>query len=116
MSEALRHNDSHAEDHSFEEELTASEKPNDTYSLDDLSDIKLVITADLGECFMYVRDILELARGSVLQLDKVAGEMADISVNGVPFARGEVVVVGDGLHVRIAEIIGVAQKDVLADE
>lgn len=116
MSEALRHNDSDAEDHSFEEELTVSEKASDTYTLDELSDSKLVITADLGECHMYVRDILELARGSVLQLDKVAGEMADLSVNGIPFAKGEVVVVGDGLHIRIAEIFGLVQKDVLSDE
>ena len=84
----------------------------DTYG----HDIKLTVTADLGECAMYVRDILELARGSVLQLNKLAGEMADLSVNGVPFAKGEVVVLGDGLHIRIAEIYGVAQRDILGDD
>lgn len=116
MSEAVRHSDDNAEEHAFEEELTGSEAPTEHYAVEDMHEIRLTVTADLGECAMYVRDILELARGSVLQLDKLAGEMADLSVNGVPFAKGEVVVLGDGLHIRIAEIYGVAQRDILGDD
>ncbi|MBM3290634.1 MAG: flagellar motor switch protein FliN, partial [Candidatus Hydrogenedentes bacterium] len=60
----------------------------------------------LGACTMLVRDVLALQRGSVVQLSKLAGEMTDIYLNGLPLARGEVVVIGDTLHVRIGEIVG----------
>jgi flagellar motor switch protein FliN/FliY len=116
MSDALRHDDDSAEDHNFREELTPAESTSEHYALDDLAEVSMTVTADLGKCHLYVRDILELARGSILQMDKLAGEMADISFNGVPFAKGEVVVIGDNLSIRIAEIYGVAQRDVLADD
>jgi flagellar motor switch protein FliN/FliY len=48
--------------------------------------------------------------GAVIQLDKLAGEMTDIYLNGLPLARGEVVVIGDSLHIRIGEILGAAEK------
>jgi flagellar motor switch protein FliN/FliY len=75
-------------------------------SIEDLRRVKLNVTAELGKCTMQVRDVLELRKGSVIQLNKLAGEMTDIYVNGLPLARGEVVVIGDALHVRIGEIIG----------
>ena len=59
---------------------------------------------------MLVREVLELKRGSIVQLDKLAGEMTDIYVNGLHLARGEVVVIADVLHVRIGEIVGREEK------
>jgi flagellar motor switch protein FliN/FliY len=72
--------------------------------LKDIYGVKLEMSADLGRCTMLVREVLELKRGSVLPLDKLAGEMTDIHINGIPFGRGEVVVLADTLHVRISEI------------
>jgi len=83
-----------------------------TLQMDDLRDVPATVTAELGHCQIYVREILELDRGSVLPLNKLAGEMADVLVNGVPIARGEVVVLGDSLNVRIAEIFGLTEKEV----
>jgi flagellar motor switch protein FliN/FliY len=88
----------------------------DHLELHDLRNVRLSITADLGQCTMLVRDILELKRGSVVALDKLAGEMTDIYANGIPLAKGEVVVIADSLHVRISDITGAGGKDEAADE
>lgn len=81
--------------------------------LDDLRNVKLEVTVELGRCKLLVRDVLALKRGAVIPLDKLAGEMTDVMVNGVPLAKAEVVVIGDNLHVRLAEITGAAD---IADE
>lgn len=100
-------------EHDFEDELRPARAVTEHLSLEDLRDVRLTITADLGDCRLLVREILDLRRGSVLTLNKLAGEMADLYVNGVLFARGEIVVLGDTLHVRIAEVIGVANQEPL---
>lgn len=74
-------------------------------SLADLTEVPVTIAAELGRSRLRVRDILDLKIGSLVTLDKVAGEMADITLNGLNFSRGEVVVISDILHVRIAEIL-----------
>jgi len=103
--------DREAEDHAFDEELVAADPAQVHMDIADLNEIKLEISADLGHCPITVRDVLELQRGSVLTLNKLAGEMADIFINDVPFAKGEVVVLVDSLHVRVAEIIGATDRD-----
>lgn len=105
-----------ATDHTFEEIVPAQDAPQDHLAIEDLNNVKLSITADLGTSAMLVRDVLELKRGSVIQLSKLAGEMTDIFVNGLPLARGEVVVIGDTLHVRIGEIVGQEQVDEFAHD
>ncbi len=89
----------------YESELTPVAGATEHLSVTDLRHVRLNVTANLGNCSLLVRDVLELRRGSVLAMDKIAGEMIDLYVNGIPFAKGEVVVFGDSLHVRIAEII-----------
>jgi len=65
---------------------------------------------------MLVREVLDLKQGSIVPLDKLAGEMTDIYVNGIPLAKGEVVVIGDSLHVRVGEILGVAASEKEAED
>ena len=108
MSDAGEHE---AREHQFAEVSPTDAPPGRHLQIEDLNDISLGITADLGNCTLPLRDILELKRGSVIPLDKLAGEMTDICVNGLPLAKGEVVVIGDTLHVRIAEILGTVDKD-----
>jgi flagellar motor switch protein FliN len=101
----------HTEPHEHEfQEIDATKQPPRAPHLDikDLGKVRLGVSAELGRCLMTVREVLELDRGSVVTLYKNAGEMTDIYVNNLPLARGEVVVIGDGLNVRIAEIIGAA--------
>jgi len=98
--------------HRFSDELGApGGVAQERLTLRDLAQVNLEISADLGHCSMLVRDVLGLKRGSIVPLNKLAGEMADIYVNGVPLAKGEVMVMGDSLQLRIAEIYGATEKD-----
>lgn len=97
------------QDHQFEP-IQDAPPPRDSLVMDDLLDVHLTIHADLGRCRMSVRDVLDLRQGSIVQLDKQAGEMTDVFLNHQPLAKGEVVVIGDTLHVRIGEILGTAEK------
>lgn len=99
-----------AREHTFDE-VGPGAAPRDHLSIHDLSEVRLTVTADLGQCTMLVRDVLDLARGSIIQLDKLAGEMTDLYVNGLSFAKGEVVVIGDNVHVRVGEILGAEEKE-----
>lgn len=112
MSDAAARERRHQpQDHAFSNELTPGQTGPDHLTLQDLRRVRLRITADLGHCALLVREVLELKRGSVLPLSKTAGEMCDLLLNGVPMAKGEVVVIGDNIHVRIAEIVGTVNQD-----
>jgi flagellar motor switch protein FliN len=81
-------------------------------TFDLLGDVRLRVRIELGRRRMYVEDILRLAEGSVVELDKLAGDPVDILVNGVLVARGEVLVLNDYFCVRVTEIL--SAKDRLA--
>jgi len=70
-----------------------------------LLDTAISISASLGDVEIKARDLLELGPGSVLKLDKRAGEPIDLYLRGIKFASGALVVVGENLGVRINEII-----------
>lgn len=70
-----------------------------------LMDLKLEMSIELGRTTMSVQDILQLGRGSVVQLDRLAGEPIDIFVGDRRFAEGEVVVLGENFGVRITRIL-----------
>jgi flagellar motor switch protein FliN/FliY len=76
-----------------------------------LMDVVLQLTVELGRTQMPLREVLDLQRGSILELDRLAGEAVDIYVNGHLFARGEVVVVDDKFGVRITELISGKSKE-----
>ena len=97
---------SEARAHEFDEVEPSGHAPSENLAIEDLDSVSMHVTADLGRSEMSVRDVLDLKPGSIVQLDKLAGEMTDIYVNEVSLARAEVVVIADGLHIRIAEVIG----------
>jgi flagellar motor switch protein FliN len=74
-------------------------------NLDLLFDVPLTLTVELGRAEKTVREILSLVPGSVIELDRLAGEAVDVLANGQLIARGEVVVVEDNFGVRITEIV-----------
>ncbi|GIM47810.1 flagellar motor switch phosphatase FliY [Collibacillus ludicampi] len=74
-------------------------------NLDLLLDIPLSVTVELGRTKKQIRDILQLAPGSILELEKVAGEPVDILVNQKLIAKGEVVVIDENFGVRVTDII-----------
>lgn len=74
-------------------------------SLELLQDVDLDLRIELGRTEMYLEDILKLKRGSVVSLDKLAGDPVDIYANGRLIARGEVLVLNDNFCVRVAELL-----------
>ena len=82
------------------------DEPGDSHvSLDLILDISMPVTVELGRSQMTVQELLRLGVGSVVELDKMAGEPADLYVRDVRFARGEVVGVDNNFGLRITEII-----------
>jgi flagellar motor switch protein FliN/FliY len=78
--------------------------------LDLLLDVPLDVSVELGRTRLSVQDLLGLGPGSVIELDKVAGEPLDILVNDRLVARGEAVVVNDKFGVRITDIVSQAER------
>ena len=78
---------------------------NDSRNLDLLMNVALGVSAELGRCTMRVSDVLKLGKGSVVELDRLAGGPIDVLVNNRLVARGEVVAVDDRFGVRITEVV-----------
>jgi flagellar motor switch protein FliN/FliY len=78
--------------------------------MDVLLDVPLEISVELGRVKMVVRDVLDLGTGSIVEVDKAAGEPVDVMVNGRLVAKGEVVVIEDNFGVRITEILNPAER------
>ena len=83
-----------------------SASPTANPNLDLILDVPVKLTVELGSCQMPMREVLELAVGSVVQLDKVADEPVQLSVNRKLVARGEVVVVENQFGIKIIELLG----------
>lgn len=82
------------------------ETPSQETNIEMLFDVPLQISAELGRASLSIKEILQLVPGSVVELDKLAGEPVDLLVNGKLIAKGEVVVTDENFGVRIIEIIG----------
>jgi flagellar motor switch protein FliN/FliY len=76
-----------------------------------LMDVNLLFTVELGRTQMPIKHVLELQKGSVVELDRIAGEPVDVYVNEHLMARGEVVVVDDKFGIRITELIAPETKE-----
>lgn len=91
---------------------TAAEGEKDTAhsTLELILDVPLEITAELGRTRMIINDLLQLGQGSVIELNKLAGEPLEILVNQKLIARGEVVVVNEKFGVRLTDIISPLER------
>ena len=74
-------------------------------TLELVRDVQLDMTIELGRTHMHLEDVLQLRKGAVVPLDKLAGDPADIYVNGRLIARGEILVLNDNFCIRVAELI-----------
>ena len=83
-------------------------------NLDLIMEVPLQVTVEIGRARRKVQDILEFAKGSLVVLDKLAGDQVDLFVNGKCIARGEVVVIEDNFGVRITEIVQTPAIEMLA--
>lgn len=88
----------------------AAKKAPGHQNLDLLLDIPLEITAELGRAKMIIHDLLQLGQGSVIELNKLAGEPLEILVNQKLIARGEVVVVNEKFGIRLTDVISPMER------
>lgn len=82
----------------------------DKKNLDFIYDIPLQLTVELGRTKLFVKDVLQLNQGAVVELGKSAGELLDVFVNSKLVARGEAVVINEKFGVRLVDIISPAER------
>ncbi len=96
------------------EDFSQSEKkpvtPEEQAKLDAIMDIPVTITMEVGRSQITIRNLLQLNQGSVVELDRVAGEPLDVLVNGTLIAHGEVVVVNDKFGIRLTDVISQIER------
>ncbi|MDN4035760.1 flagellar motor switch protein FliN [Massilia sp. YIM B02443] len=91
----------------FSNKGAKSDTPND---IDFILDIPVQLTVELGRTKIAIKNLLQLAQGSVVELDGLAGEPMDVLVNGCLIAQGEVVVVNDKFGIRLTDIITPSER------
>ncbi|MCL2655963.1 MAG: flagellar motor switch protein FliN [Betaproteobacteria bacterium] len=87
-----------------------ADKASSMNDFDMILDIPVQITVELGRTKLSIRNLLQLAHGSVVELDTLAGEPMDVLVNGTLIAQGEVVVVNDKFGIRLTDIITPSER------
>jgi flagellar motor switch protein FliN len=91
-------------------ELTAAPTNQPGYNIDLLLGVNLQVAVEIGRTTLPIRDVLALTPGSIVELDKLAGEKVDVLINGRPIAQGEVVVVDENFGVRITDVVSRQQR------
>ena len=95
---------------SFDAPASTPLAADDAGGMGRVRDIPLEVTVELGRTRLLIRDILDLAPGSIIELDKIAGEPVELFANGLLVARGEVIVIDDNFGVRVTEIITAVRR------
>jgi flagellar motor switch protein FliN/FliY len=86
-------------------DLSSSPDAGERFSMDLIGEVELDLRIELGRTQMRLEDVLQLRSGSVVALDRLAGDPVDIYVNGRLIARGEVLVMNDNFCVRVTELV-----------
>ncbi|KZN54955.1 flagellar motor switch protein FliN [Pseudoalteromonas luteoviolacea] len=92
------------------EESDANLSADEKRKLDTILDIPVTISMEVGRSKINIRNLLQLNQGSVVELDRVAGEPLDVLVNGTLIAHGEVVVVNDKFGIRLTDVISQVER------
>jgi len=79
-------------------------------SLDNILEIPVMLTVEIGSTKVAIRNLLQLNQGSVVELDRLAGEPLDVLVNGTLIAHGEVVVVNEKFGIRLTDVISAHER------
>ncbi len=79
-------------------------------SLDLIMDVAVTVALEVGRTSIPVRELLQLTPGTIVELDRMAGEPLDVLVNGIKVARGEVVVINEKFGIRLTEVVPPAER------
>ena len=99
-----------AQPHVFEQLGAGAQRGASHNDLDMIMDIPVQLTVELGRTKMPIKNLLQLAQGSVVELAGLAGEPLDVLINGFLIAQGEVVVINDKLGIRVTDIITPSER------
>jgi flagellar motor switch protein FliN len=92
------------------EPLSAASTPTKDAGLDTILDIPITLSVEIGKSKLSIRHLLQLNQGSVVELDRMAGEPLDVLINGTLVAHGEVVVVNEKLGIRLTDVISAQER------
>ncbi len=92
------------------QDTSASLSAEEHARLDSILDIPVTISMEVGRSKINIRNLLQLNQGSVVELDRIAGEPLDVLVNGTLIAHGEVVVVNDKFGIRLTDVISQTER------
>ncbi|MBT3144358.1 flagellar motor switch protein FliN [Neptunomonas phycophila] len=92
------------------DELSDDSSPGHDPKLDVIMDIPVSLSMEVGSTEISIRNLLQLSQGSVVELDRVAGEPLDVMVNGTLIAHGEVVVVNERYGIRLTDVISPQER------
>jgi flagellar motor switch protein FliN/FliY len=93
----------------FEDKKTSS-SVSDEVNLDVILDVPVTISMEIGRTQINIRNLLQLNQGSVVELERFAGEPLDVLVNGTLIAHGEVVVINDKFGIRLTDVISPSER------
>lgn len=91
-------------------EADSAERNNANANLDMILDIPVTISLEIGRAKISIRNLMQLNQGSVVELDRLAGEPLDVLVNGTLIAHGEVVMVNEKFGIRLTDVISAAER------
>jgi flagellar motor switch protein FliN/FliY len=89
---------------------SGSDTKTEDLNLDVILDVPVTISMEIGRTYINIRNLLQLNQGSVVELDRLAGEPMDVLVNGTLIAHGEVVVVNDKFGIRLTDVISPSER------
>ncbi|MES9990306.1 MAG: flagellar motor switch protein FliN [Candidatus Thiodiazotropha sp.] len=92
------------------DELQDESAVNEAVNMDAILDVPVTISMEIGRTKINIRNLLQLNQGSVVELDRLAGEPMDVLVNGTLIAQGEVVVVNEKFGLRLTDIISPSER------
>jgi flagellar motor switch protein FliN/FliY len=94
----------------FDDYEGEQEAVNEEVNLDVILDVPVVISMEIGRTNISIRNLLQLNQGSVVELERFAGEPLDVLVNGMLIAHGEVVVINDKFGIRLTDVISPSER------
>ena len=84
--------------------------PSDTINADVLENIPVTLSIEVGRAVIKIRDLMRLTQGSVVELDRIAGEPLDLMVNNTAVAQGEIVLVNDRYGIRLTRVVPASER------
>jgi flagellar motor switch protein FliN/FliY len=109
-AEAMEEESQQKQSESSQEVSAETSKSDGSPDLDVILDIPVRISMEVGSTAITIRNLLQLNQGSVIELDRLAGEPLDVLVNGTLIAHGEVVVVNDKFGIRMTDVISPSER------